>query len=224
MTDQTTARIAGLLYLIVVVCGIYSIAFVPSRIIADDPIRTVENLRNLETSFRTSIVAGVACYVAFLLLPLALYKILAAHGRELGAVMIALAAASVPISIYNLTNKIAVLPLIRQSSSAAGIAARFADYDSGVLIATVFWGLWLVPLGLLIIRSRRLPMILGILLILGGIGYVVSFAGKIVYPEFRSLPMAGYLALPATFGEIGTCLWLLIFGVRAGRASKTTDS
>jgi hypothetical protein len=209
-----TARVAGLLYLVVVVCGIYSIAWVPSRIIDEDPARTVENLRNFELLFRTSIVAGVACYVAFLLLPLALYRVLADHGKDLGALMVAFAAVSVPISIYNLTNKIAVLSLIHQPSAAADIAARFQNYDRGILIATVFWGLWLLPLGWLIIRSRKLPVLLGVLLILGSAGYVGSFAGKIVHPDFRSLPFAGYLTLPATLGEIGTCLWLLIFGVR----------
>lgn len=129
MTERTMARIAGLLYAVVVVCGIYSIAWVPSRIIDEDALRTVQNLRELEMLFGTSIVAAVVCYVALLLLPLTLYRILADHGRILTAVMIALATVSVPISMYNLTNKIALLPLIHQRSpvASADIASRFSN-------------------------------------------------------------------------------------------------
>jgi hypothetical protein len=88
------------------------------------------------------------------------------------------------------------------------------NYNNGLLIAQVFWGLWLFPFGYLVYKSNFLPKVLGVFLMLGCVGYVLNVLGRTVIPDFSEYALSGYITLPATIGEIGICLWLLIFGVR----------
>jgi hypothetical protein len=71
MSNKKTARIAGLLYLCVVLTGIFSLAYVPSKLIVlDDPVTTYNNIKASESLFRFGIVSGLLCYVFFLFLTL----------------------------------------------------------------------------------------------------------------------------------------------------------
>ena len=72
------------------------------------------------------------------------------------------------------------------------------------------------------LRSRRLPRVLGALLVLGGLGYVLGVFAELLLPGYADGWIAGYVTLPAALGEIGTCLWLLLFGLRTGYAGSTT--
>ncbi|MGI9547365.1 MAG: DUF4386 domain-containing protein, partial [Flavobacteriaceae bacterium] len=63
-------------------------------------------------------------------------------------------------------------------------------------------------------KSGLIPKILGLFLMLGCIGYLIDFFGRVLMPEFNELTIAGYITIPASIGEIGTCLWLLIMGAR----------
>ncbi len=111
--SKKTARTAGLLYLIVVVAGIFSIAYIPSQIIVrGDASATVSNIVALQPLFRLGIVAGLACYTAFLLLPLVLYRLLSPVSKGAAVLMVAFAVASVPISFVNELNKLEILSLV----------------------------------------------------------------------------------------------------------------
>ena len=162
-------------------------------------------------------------WTAFLLLPLALYRLLSPHGRTAATLMVALAVASVPLSFVNLQHKLDVLTLLGDDpyrhafapdALNAQVMLALQAYGNGILVAKLFWGLWLLPLGWLVFSSRQLPRVLGILLMLGCAGYVIDVFARLLAPGFAASPMAGYITLPATLGEIGTCLWLLVFGVR----------
>lgn len=221
----TIARIAGLLYLVVVLAGIFSIAYVPSQTqVAGDAAATVAKITANTGLFRAGVAAGLVCYTAFLLLPLALFRLLHPHGRTAAVLMVALAAASVPVSLFNLTHKLDVLTLLGNASELHAFGAELVTaqvmlalkaYGNGLLVSKLFWGLWLLPFGWLVFTSRLLPRALGVLLVLGCFGYVIDVFVRLLAPEFAATPMAGYITLPATLGEIGTCLWLLVFGVRA---------
>lgn len=223
-SPRTIARTAGLLYLIVVLAGIFSIAYVPAQTqVAGDAAATVAKIASHQGLFRLGIAAGLICYTAFLLLPLALYRLLSPHGRTAATLMVALAAASVPLSFVNLQHKLDVLTLLgdgpyRHAFAPEALNAQvmlaLQAYGNGILVAKLFWGLWLLPLGWLVFSSRQLPRVLGILLMLGCAGYVIDVFARLLAPGFAASPMAGYITLPATLGEIGTCLWLLVFGVR----------
>lgn len=87
-----------------------------------------------------------------------------------------------------------------------------------MLLAGTFWGLWLFPLGLLVWRSRVAPRALAVLLMLGCLGYLVQVVAGVFLIELGD-PWGALVSLPASLGEIGFCLWLVVFG---GRVSGRT--
>ena len=112
-SPNKTARLAGALYLIVVLTGMFSLLYIPSKLIVwNDAQLTFNNIQASETLFRCGIYSGIACYTAFLLLPLVLYKLLNHINKTHALAMVALALTSVPISLFNLSHKLAVLTLI----------------------------------------------------------------------------------------------------------------
>ncbi|MDZ4810885.1 MAG: DUF4386 domain-containing protein, partial [Bacteroidota bacterium] len=88
------------------------------------------------------------------------------------------------------------------------------QYNNGISLVSVFWGLWLLPFGYLIYKSGLLPKILGILLMLGCFGYLINFTGNMLIKNYTELGISKIVSLPASIGEIGTCLWLLIMGAK----------
>jgi hypothetical protein len=215
---------AGFLYLIVVLSGLFSLMYVPSQtIVAGDPAATVARISASKLLFQLGVVASFVCYAAFLLLPLALYKLLSPTGAHAAALMVAFAVASVPISFVNLGHRLDTLTLLGGSAYLqaftteqlhAQLQLTLEAYRNGLRILEIFWGLWLLPFGYLVFKSGRLPRILGVLLMLGCFGYLVDCVGRILYAGFAETWVAGVVRLPAQLGEIGTCLWLLAFGIR----------
>lgn len=223
-SNKSIARTAGVLYMMVVVSGIFSLMYVPSRLfVPGNALSTIQNIRNDETIFRFGIAAGFICYISFLLLPVALYYLLRPVHEITARLMVLLAAVSVPVSIMNLQNKLAVLSLLKNtadpahltSSQAVSLASHYLDqYDNGILTASIFWGLWLLPFGYLVYKSGILPKLLGALLMLGCFGYLVNFFGHCLLPHYSKTGLARWISLPASLGEMGTCLWLLIAGAK----------
>ena len=223
-SNKKLARTAGLLYLIVVVTGIISLIYVPSQItVHGDAPATVRNIVAHEPLFRFGIVAGLICYTAFLLLPFALYKLLSPVGKSAAILMVALAVTSVPISFVSLLYKLNALTLL----SGAGYLQAFTTdqlnaqvmlsldaYGNGILLSSVFWGLWLLPFGYLVFKSGFLPRVLGVLLMIGCFGDLFDDLGHVLSPGHADTVIASLMAMPGSLGEIGTCLWLLIMGAR----------
>jgi hypothetical protein len=213
---RNTGRLAGLLYLVVVITGIFSLGYVPSRLIVwDNPSSTFSNIVNAEFLFRLGIVGGLICYTFFLFLPLVLYKLLKSFQKTYALYMVVLAIVSVPISFLNMLNKFAVLSIINSGEQHKDDVMFYLNqYDFGNLIVQVFWGLWLFPFGYLVFKSGIIPKFLGILLMLGCFSYLINFFGNVLFSNYAQLGISSYVRLPASLGEIGTCLWLLIMGAR----------
>lgn len=209
-------RVAGTLYLAVVLTGMYCLAYVPSQTGA-----TLAEASAHADLFRAGIAAFLVMQVAFLLLPFALYRLFADVNRGAATLMVALAAVSVPIGLVAVTHRMEALSLLETAGANAADSANAAfalclqRYGHGLRIASLFWGLWLLPFGWLVLRSGRIPRVLGLLLVLGGLGYVVQVFGGLV-PGLADSALMGYVRMPAALGEIGSCLWLLVFGARAG--------
>lgn len=215
-----TARTAGLVYCILVLSGIFSLMYVPTQLfVRNDAAATMSNIVNNEMLFRLGMLASIVCYIAFLFVPLILYKLLHPVNKMYAVAMVALAVVSVPVSLVNLLDEFRILTLIDQPGTLPEqVMLHLRYYNNGIDLATIFWGLWLFPFGYLVYRSGFLPKILGILLMAGCVGDIISFAGDFLIADFTSWAVADYLTLPASLGEIGTCLWLMIMGV------KTTTS
>lgn len=223
-TNKKTAKIAGLLYLVVVLTGIFSLMYVPSQLIIwDSASTTTSKIAAAETLFRLGIFASIICYIAFLFLPIVLYKLLHPVNKSHAVAMVALASVSVPISLFNLSNKFSVLTWISKETYLntftaeqiqAQVLLHLNYYNNGIQIASVFWGLWLFPLGYLVFKSGFLPKILGIFLMAGCFGYLLNFTGSFLFPDYHASGISKFVALPGTIGEIGICLWLLIAGAK----------
>ena len=226
-TTQRRARTAGALYLLNVVSGLFGLAWVPSQVGGyGDAALAVQRIAAHEGLFRAGIAAELVCYLTFLLLPLALYRLLAATQHTAAVLMVTLAVASVPLSLAALAHRLDVLSLLGHAAwlkdftaneLQAQVMQQLAAYGNGQLLAQVFWGLWLIPFGWLAIRSGQLPRVLGVLLVLGGLSYVVDFIGQLLVSGYDDTTLAGYVTLPAALGEIGTSLWLVVMGARPPR-------
>ena len=224
-TSKITARIAGAVYLIVVLTGIYSLGYIPSKLFVLNNAQTnFNNIIEHEDLFRLGIVAGVICYVAFLVLPIVLYKLFHKINKSYGIAMVALSTVSVPFSLFNLMYKINILTLIKNTdklnieldSLQSQILLQLNYYNNGIQFVSIFWGLWLFPFGYLVFKSGFLPKILGIFLMVGCFGYLIKFVGSFLLYDSQ-LTFLKYVSLPATIGEIGICLWLLIAGVKISK-------
>ncbi|MEP6901822.1 MAG: DUF4386 domain-containing protein [Actinomycetota bacterium] len=232
-SNKKTARIAGLLYLVVVLTGIFSLAYVPSKLIVrGDAAATVHNIAASESLFRLGIVSGIICYTFFLFLPLVLYQLLKPVNETYAKLMVILALVSVPISFVNLINKFAVLSLVSgadylkvfdHDQLQAQVLFYLDLYNNGILVVQIFWGLWLFPFGYLVYKSSFLPKILGVLLMLGCFGYLIDFIGSTLILNYSETVISHYVTLPASLGEIGICLWLLIFGVKNKPTLNSND-
>lgn len=231
-SNKKTARIAGLLYLVVVLTGIFSLAYVPTKLIVwDNAVTTFNNISAHETLFRLGVVSSLVCYIFFILLPIALYKLLKPVNDFYAKIMVLLAVISVPISYVNLQNKFAVLSIINgenlksftNEQLESQVMFYLNQYDSGVLMVSIFWGLWLFPFGYLVYKSGMLPKILGILLMMGCFGYMINFLGNFLISDYASFGVSKYISKPATVGEIGICLWLLIMGAKENKTSTKIE-
>lgn len=216
MSVRMQGRIAGLVYLGVVLTGMFTLAYVPGRLMAsDDPAAIAESLSSNAALFSAANAAALAMVGFFLALPFALAGFLAAYGKRAAILMILFVAASVPFSLA------AILQHFELASLTAGgnadlkaVAALVDGYDRWMNLASIFWGLWLAPLGWLILKSGAVPRALGVLLILGCLGYLIKYFGPLLYDGYGEIPFRRLISLPGSVGEIGLCIWLLIAGAR----------
>jgi hypothetical protein len=227
MKAVSVARMAGLIYLVLIISGIFGLVYMPATLINwSNPLATVTQIKAQEMFFRLGVVADVICFVCFIFLPLVLYKLLAWVNREAAILMVVLALISIPLTLVNLVKLIDVLTLLSGHTYLAAIDGAqlhaqvmylLVSFNNNTLIANIFWGAWLFPFGYLVVMSGILPRVLGGLLILGGLGYLAEFIMKFIFSQ-ESVPF--WIGLPGTLGEFGICLWLLIMGARTTPASQ----
>lgn len=233
ISNKTTARIAGLFYLMVVLTGIFSLMYVPNKLIVwDNATSTFQNITANETLFRLGVISGLDCYLFFLFLSLVLFKLLKPVNENYAKLMVLFVFLSVPIFFINIQNELNILSLLNDPNfinlfsteqMKSQVLIYLNQYDNGMFIVHIFSGLWLFPFGYLVFKSGFLPKFLGILLILGSFGYLINFTGYTLFKNYSELGISKFVSLPASIGEIGTCLWLLIIGVKE-KANKVIES
>lgn len=223
-SNKKLARIAGFLYLGVVVTGIFTLMYVPSKLFhADTASLIFQHITSSQFLLRLGILGGILCYTFFLFLPLVLYKLFRSVNENYAKLMVLFAVLSVPVFFLNLQNLFSILSLITNKQNNVSLPTEqiqsqvmlyLDQYDNGMRIVHIFSGLWLFPFGYLVLKSAFLPRILGVLLMLGCFGYLINFIGHTLIHDYSTYGVSSYISLPASIGEIGTCLWLLIMGVK----------
>lgn len=219
-SNKKTARMAGVLYLLLALGSFFAFFTRADLVVTGNAAATAHNILANETLFRASTFSEILGQAAFALLALALYELFKPVNRRIALVTGILILVPVPIALVNMQNLIGVLPLLHAGGATLQAQAMtLLDlHAGGIMIAQVFWGLWLIPFGWLVIKSGFLPKVLGYLLIAGSAGYLVESAGKLLTPgsEFFANLTSPLLAISG-IGEMATVLWLLVFGVRKPR-------
>lgn len=210
------ARIAGGMGLLVLASGTFAGLVVSRLIVGDDAVATSNNVAASELLFRFGIAGNLVMMVAWLFYALLLYRLLRPVGKNLAMSMLALVMVAVPIYMLNQINLSGVL-----LSASGGLHERvelfLALQRFGGLVSAIFFGLWLIPLGLLVYQSGFLPRLLGVLLIVGSPGYLLLFVQGFFLPGTeRTLWTNPFLAI-THLAELALLLWLLIRGVNVGR-------
>jgi len=213
-----TARVAGYLYLMLFPLGIFGIIYVPSSLIVlGDAATTASNIMANELLYRLSIVTALTLQIVYIFLALALYKLLNPVDKNNAVLMVILVLVAAPIAMLNELNHVAVLLVLSGSDFLttfsmdqvqASVPLFLNLHEHGVFIAQIFWGLWLFPMGYLIFKSNFLPLALGILMIIGGFGYLVDSFVYFIFPDF-DVTFSEFTFL----GELLLPLWLMFKGV-----------
>ncbi len=222
---NNTARVAGLLYLLMGIPGAFSLMYVPlTLIVPGNANATANNILASEMLFRIGIVSALISGTSFIFLVRALYRLLNGVSKTHASLMVTLVLVSVAIGFLNEVNNIAALILFRGADFLAvfdkpqrdALAMLFLRlHGQGNFINEIFWGLWLFPFGVLVMRSRFLPRILGVLLIVNCFGYLAASLTWLLLPSYGNL--VSRATLPALFGELWIMLWLLIKGAKVQR-------
>src|SRR5207244_6669383 len=218
-TNQA-ARIAGAVYLSMVLTAPFSLIYVPSKLIVrGDAAATSDNILAHETMFRLSILGDLVGQVIFICLAIALYRLLSGVNKIWAALMVAFVLVSAAVGFVNTLNDIAALILFRGDEFLTvfdqvrreALGMLFIRLHSqGQFIDEIFWGLWLFPFGLLVFRSGFLPRFLGIWLIIACLAWIALSITAQFFPTHYSAAFAWLQ--PAFFAEMAIMLWLLIRG------------
>src|SRR6266513_5253155 len=216
------ARFAGLLYLLASIPAPFALIYVPSKlIVSGDAPATANHVRASETLFRLGIASELIGFIIFIFVVLALYRLFKGVNEKHALAMAILLLVSIPISLLNVLNDIAALILVSgadflsvfdkgQLDALAYLFLRL--HGQGFVVAQIFWGLWLFPYGILVIRSGFIPLFLGVLLFIAGFGYVASSLTSLLLPQYAHL--VGQFAMVLEIGELPIIFWLLIWGAK----------
>jgi hypothetical protein len=221
-STKKQARLAGLLYLLASIIGCFGLIYVPGKlIVTGDPTATATHIRASETLFRFGIASELTGFIMFIFVVLALYRLFKGVNERHALAMAILLLVSIPISLLNVLNDIAALVLVSGADFLSVVDKGQLDalaylfvrlHGHGFVIAQIFWGLWLFPFGILVIRSGFIPRFLGYLLFIAGSGYLASSFTSLILPAYRQL--VDQFTMVLTAGELPIIFWLLIWGAK----------
>jgi hypothetical protein len=219
--SKRLARSAGLLYLLVGIFGGFAQGFVyPKIYAAGDAATTANNMIDNSGLVRTAVVADLIQATLWVFVAMALYRLLQHVSKNMASAMVVLAAMGASITLLNAVFEFEGL---RVATGAVKMAAPGSDaqvlllvdtHHYGLVIAQIFFGLWLVPMGYLIYTSGWFPKALGVLLAVGGAFYLVNTLTALLIPDVGG-HLAGFLGVPSAIAEIWTVGYLLIVGVKS---------
>jgi|SRR5215831_1124971 len=218
---KKTARIAGLWYLMFAL-GPFYLLYVPSQtIVRNDAPATAARILSHETLFRFGLLAETAGAVVFIGLAMALYRLFQDVDRHRARQLVGLVLVSAALVLVGVVFNAAALTVFRGDNAfsafdqhtreAIGILLiRLHGQSNGV--NQVFWGLWLLPFGWLVVRSQFLPRWLGYWLLVDGVCWIVSAATDFLAPAYSDILFR--IFQPAFLAELAMMLWLLIVGAK----------
>lgn len=220
---KTIARVAGVLYLIVIVCAGFSEGYVRSGLIVPgDAGATADHIMASEPLFRIGFVSDIIAFLCDAVISILFYVLLRPVSKTLALLAAAFRLLAHPaIASINMLNHFMALLLLGDVEYLSvfnvdqlhALALLFLQaHRYGYLIGGAFFGLHCLILGYLLFKSVWFPRILGILLVLAAVGYLLESFGNFLFPEAEAI-LVWAVAVPAVIGEVSLCLWLLIKGI-----------
>lgn len=219
MSSVALARVAGLLYLAVAVLGAWAHSAGGSVYVAGDAGATAASVAANEVLIRWVIVADILMAVAFVFLGLALQRLLRAEGARLASAIVvftAVSAGSVVVTLVFFAGAISasVDPAYAHAfgeTARNGLVLIMLDLQhAGSVLGGVFFGLWLVPVGVLVYRSAVMPRALGVAVLVGAVSWVLGAVLAFAAPTVGR----GVTLTVSSAAEVALLLWLLVVGVR----------
>jgi Domain of unknown function (DUF4386) len=230
--QRRAALIAGLAYVVITVLSLFAISVLDGPTEPDNPAATVENIVNSEVLFRSGLAAFIIVLMADVVVAWALYVFFQRTSRELSLFAAWFRLVYVAIAAAALLNLLVILQLVDGTGYSTALEKGQRDaqvmlsldaYNYGFFLGLVSFGVHLLLLGFVMVKSDYAPSILGILVALAGLGYVVINLARVVLPNYRDyedllLLLLAVLAAPGEFGLIGWLLW------RGGKARPAAVS
>ena len=229
-SNRKTARLAGLLYLVSSLPAPFALIYVPGKLFVEgDPAATGERLRALGGLLRAGIAASLISGILFIFVPLVLYRLFKPVSEWPALAMLVLITISFPISFHAVVHQVAALNLAGGGDGAGFVSALDAHlrdalaylalrmHHRELMVAEIFWGLWLFPFGICVIRSGFIPRFLGVLLMIAGCGYVADAFAELALPQY--VDAIGRLTTITNFCEVPIIFWLLIWGAKPQKGS-----
>lgn len=217
------ARIAGFLYLLIIVFGLIAQVFVRDSLVDyDDAGVTAQNIMSSERWFRFGFVSELLMLACDIGVATILYILFREYNRSLtllstffrlaSIIVLCVVALSHYVALYFLSDAQYLTTFSPgQLDTLALLSVKI--HGAGYNVSLLFFGFHLTVLGYLIFRSRYFPRLLGILLLVGGLCYVINSTTWFLYPELVQFIYPAIL-IPCSIGELLFALWLLIKGVR----------
>jgi hypothetical protein len=220
--NKKQARIAGLLYLLASIPAFFAWVYVPNKlIVTGDATATANHVRASETLLRLSIGSELIGLIVFIFVVLALYQLFKPVSEKHALAMATLLLISLPISFLSVVNELAALIVVSGAGFLSGFDQPQLDtlaylffrlHGQGLVVSQIFWGLWLFPFGVLVIRSGFIPRFLGYLLFIAGVGYIANSLAALLLPAQRDL--VARFADILQMAELPIIFWLLIWGAK----------
>ncbi|MBZ0266334.1 DUF4386 domain-containing protein [bacterium] len=229
VSQVKTAKLTGILYLLIIILAGFSEGYVRSTLIVPgDAATTAQNILTSEGLFRLGFVTDLLAFMIDLVVSVLLYVLLAPVNKTLAMVSAALRIVAHPaIASINLLNHFIAIPLLSGSAYIAtfspeqlhALVLLFLDIQNyGYLIGGAFFGLHCLLLGYLIYKSKMIPALIGIFMSIAGVGYLVETFGMILLPGNDAI-FTMIVAITAVLGELSLTLWLMIKGVKVAHES-----
>lgn len=213
------ARLAGLVYVSLSVAA--AVGFYHAPVVQGDLNAIAHALTRSALRFRVGVVADVVSTTLAVPLAFLLYQLLKPVQKMQAAFMAVLLVVAVPISYVVALHYVAAQWLLGGAAVVAPLGSAEREvlgmlfvrlHTHGVLAVEVFWGLWLLPFGMLVLRSRLLPRVLGGLLIIAGVAYVAHSITSLLFDGQRFIVFERVTLLARAAGEVPTMLWLMVMG------------
>jgi len=223
------SRIAAALYFLNALPAPFALLYVPSvLIVRGNALATADNVRNSETLLRFGMAGELFCSTVVIFAVLAFYTLFKAVSGKHARAMLILMLISVPISYLNVLNDLAAITFARGPDFLSAVFNKqqldafvlffLRLHNQGYILAQIFWGLWLFPFGIAVMRSGFIPRFVGVATIMAGCGYVIASSVALFLPA--SAQGIGDFAMILGAGELAF-FWLLIWGAKPQRGATT---